>query len=90
MGLISTYFPEVSGTITQVLVNEGATVATGRPLLLIDNSIQKAVVEQQKAQAEAALALLLELKAQPRKEVLEVRRRRWKLQPPISRPPRSS
>ncbi|MGA2223433.1 MAG: biotin/lipoyl-binding protein [Syntrophobacteraceae bacterium] len=65
-------FPEVSGTITQILVAEGATVARGTPLLLLDDSIQKAVVEQQKAQAGAALALLQELKAQPRKEVLEV------------------
>jgi HlyD family secretion protein len=65
-------FPEVPGTITQVLVAEGAAVARGTPLLLIDGSIQKAVVEQQKAQAAAALALLQELKAQPRKEVLEV------------------
>ena len=65
-------FPEVSGTITRILVAEGATVARGTPLLLLDDSIQKAVVEQQKAQADAALALLQELKAQPRKEVLEV------------------
>ncbi len=65
-------FPEVSGTIVQVLVAEGATVARGTPLLLIDDSIQKAVVDQQQAQAGAALALLEELKAQPRKEVLEV------------------
>jgi HlyD family secretion protein len=65
-------FPEVPGTITQVLVAEGATVARGTPLVLIDDSVQRAVVGQQKAQAEAALALLQELKAQPRKEVLEV------------------
>ena len=67
-------FPEVSGTITRIMVAEGATVAHGTPLLLMDDSIQKAVVEQQKAQAGAALALLQELKAQPRKEVLEVAR----------------
>jgi HlyD family secretion protein len=65
-------FPEVAGTITQILVAEGAAVARGTPLLMIDDSIQKPVVEQQKAQAGAALALLQELKAQPRKEVLEV------------------
>jgi HlyD family secretion protein len=65
-------FPEVSGTITQILVKEGQTVNQGTPLLLIDDSVQKATVEQQKAQAEAALALLRELKAQPRAEVLRV------------------
>ncbi len=65
-------FPEVSGPVTQVLVTEGARVSRGDPILLIDDSVQRATVEQQKAQAEAALALLQELKAQPRKEVLEV------------------
>ena len=44
----------------------------GTPLLKIDDSVQRATVEQQKSQAEAALALLEELKAQPRKENLEV------------------
>ncbi len=65
-------FPEVPGTVTNILVAEGATVSKGTPLLVIDNSIQKATVAQQKAASEAALALLRELKAQPRKEVLAV------------------
>jgi len=65
-------FPEVPGTVTNILIAEGATVSKGTPLLVIDNSIQKATVAQQKAAAEAALALLRELKAQPRKEVLAV------------------
>jgi HlyD family secretion protein len=65
-------FPEVAGTVTNILVAEGATVSKGTPLLEIDNSIQKATVAQEKAAAEAALALLRELKAQPRKEVLAV------------------
>jgi HlyD family secretion protein len=67
-------FPEVAGTVTKVLAADGATVSRGTPLLLLDDSIQKAVVEQQKAQADAALALLRELKAQPRKENLDVSR----------------
>jgi HlyD family secretion protein len=65
-------YPEVSGTITQILVAEGKTVRQGTPLLIMDDSVQKAIVEQQKSQAEAALALLEELKAQPRKENLEI------------------
>jgi len=65
-------YPEVSGTITQVLVAEGQTVRQGSPLLTIDDSVQRAVVEQQKSQAEAARALLEELKAEPRKENLDV------------------
>ena len=65
-------FPEVNGTVTQILAQEGQTVQKGTPLLLIDDSVQRATVEQQKAQAEAALAMLRELKAQPRLEVLRV------------------
>jgi HlyD family secretion protein len=65
-------FPEVSGTITEVLTSEGTAVRKGMPLIRIDDSVQKAVVAQQKAQADAALALLEQLKAQPRKETLAV------------------
>jgi HlyD family secretion protein len=65
-------FPEISGTISTILVTEGQTVARGAPLLTIDDSVQRAVVEQQRSQAEAALALLAALKAQPRRETLAV------------------
>lgn len=65
-------YPEVPGTVTQIPVKEGDKVNEATPLLLIDDSVQKATVEQQKAQAEAALALLRELKAQPRSEVIRV------------------
>lgn len=67
-------YPEVAGTITRILVAEGATVREGTPLLTLDDSVQRATVEQQQSQAEAALALLEELKAQPRKETLDVAR----------------
>ncbi len=65
-------FPEVTGTVTQILAKEGQTVKKGTPLLLIDDSVQRATVNQQKAQAEAALVTLRELKAQPSAEVLRV------------------
>lgn len=65
-------FAEVSGTVSAILVAEGDTVATGAPLLTIDDSVQRAVVEQQRSQAEAALALLDALKAQPRQETLAI------------------
>jgi HlyD family secretion protein len=65
-------YPEVSGPITQVLVAEGAKVHMGDPLLTIDDSVQRATAEQQRSQAEAALAVLQELKAEPRPENLEV------------------
>lgn len=65
-------YPEVSGPITEVLVEEGARVHKGDALLRIDDSVQRATVEAQQSQAEAARTLLAELKAEPRRENLEV------------------
>ena len=65
-------YPEVAGTITRILVAEGATVSQGTPLFALDDSVQRATVEQQQSQAEAAFALLEELRAQPRQEALDV------------------
>lgn len=67
-------YPEVSGTVTAVLVAEGQTVTRGAPIFTLDDSVQRAVVAQQQAQAEAARTLLDELRAQPRKETLQVAR----------------
>jgi HlyD family secretion protein len=65
-------YPEVSGTVKQILVAEGQEVKKGAVLLLIDDSIQRATTEQLQSQAQAAFTLLDELKAQPRKETLDV------------------
>jgi len=65
-------YPEVNGPITEVLVSEGAHVHKGDPLLRIDDSVQRATVEQLQSQADAARTLLAELKAEPRRENLEV------------------
>lgn len=67
-------YPEVAGRITQVLVHEGQRIAAGTPLVRLDDSVQRASAEQARLQAAAALALLAELKAQPRPETLEVAR----------------
>ena len=74
-----TIFPEVSGVITQIMVSEGQTVRKGTPLLMMDDSVQKATAEQQKSQAEAAFALLEQLKAQPRKENLDIAKAQMEL-----------
>lgn len=65
-------YPEVPGTVKQVLVAEGQQVKAGEPLLQIDDSIQRATTAQQASQAEAAATLLRELRAEPRKEILDV------------------
>ncbi|WP_034295922.1 HlyD family secretion protein [Herbaspirillum sp. RV1423] len=63
-------YPEVAGTVAKVVVTEGDTVTAGQTLMVLDDTAQRLVVEQQKSQAEATLAALEELKAQPRKETL--------------------
>lgn len=65
-------YPEVSGTVRQILVAEGQEVKKGTRLLVIDDSVQRATVEQLESQAQAAFTMLQELKAQPRKETLDV------------------
>lgn len=65
-------YPEVTGPITQVLVAEGDRVHKGDALLAIDDSVQRATAEQLQSQAQAALAMLQELKAEPRAENLAV------------------
>jgi HlyD family secretion protein len=51
-------YPEVPGTIKQIMVSEGAIIRKGAPLILIDDSVQRATVEQQKSQVELAGANL--------------------------------
>jgi HlyD family secretion protein len=65
-------YPEVPGTVTAVAVKEGQQVKKGDVLLRLDDSVQRATAEQLQSQAEAALAQLNGLKAQPRKEALDV------------------
>ncbi len=65
-------YPEVAGTVKTIFVAEGQKVRRGQPLLLVDDSIERAAVEQLHAQAEASHTMLEELKAQPRAENLDV------------------
>jgi len=65
-------YPEVAGTVIRIPVSEGQQVSKGTILLELDDSIQKATVEQLQSQAQAAHSLLEELKAQPRKETLDI------------------
>jgi HlyD family secretion protein len=51
-------YPEVPGTIKKITVPEGEIVKKGAPLILIDDSVQRATVEQQKSQVELASASL--------------------------------
>lgn len=64
--------PEVSGQVIKIFVTDGELVKKDQPILAIDYSEQQKIVAKDKAQAEAALAILAELKAEPRKENLDV------------------
>lgn len=65
-------YPEVAGKIIKIVATDGQTVKRGDPLLVLDDSVQRAIVYKDYAQAKAAWALLEELKAQPRKENLDI------------------
>lgn len=67
-------YPEVAGVVTRIHVSEGQHVTAGTPLVSLDDSVQRATMEQQKAQAEAALAVREELRAEPRPENLDIAR----------------
>jgi HlyD family secretion protein len=67
-------YPEVTGRVVRVLVREGQEVKAGMPLMTLDDAVQRATSAQYRLQAEAALAALQELKAQPRPEVLDIAR----------------
>jgi len=65
-------YPEVPGTIVEIPVHEAQFIKRGTILLRMDDSVQRATAEQQKSQAEAAHAMLEELRAEPRQETFEV------------------
>jgi len=65
-------YPEVAGTVVQIAVTEGQRVKQGDTLMALDDSVQRATVEQLIAQAQAAKAALAALRAQPRPESLAV------------------
>ncbi len=65
-------YPNVSGTIVEIPMHEGQQVSKGTVLMRLDDSVQRATAEQLRSQAEAAHAMLEELRAEPRRETFEV------------------
>ena len=49
-------YPEVPGVVSKIFVSEGQHVTAEMPLLMLDDSVQRATAEQQEAQAESAKA----------------------------------
>jgi HlyD family secretion protein len=56
-------YPEVSGTVVKILVAEGQHVKAGTPLFMLEDSVQRSIAEQQKAQMAAAEAQIEVAKA---------------------------
>jgi len=65
-------FAEVSAPVLAIPAKEGEGVTKGTPLVILDDSVQRAATAQLEEQARAAGVLLEELKAQPRPETLRV------------------
>jgi HlyD family secretion protein len=56
-------YPEVPGTVAKIMISEGQHVNAGTPLLMLEDSVQRATAEQLKAQAESAKAQIALAKA---------------------------
>ncbi|MFI4954880.1 MAG: efflux RND transporter periplasmic adaptor subunit [Gammaproteobacteria bacterium] len=57
-------FPEVSSRITNILVKDGAVVKKDTPLMTLDDSVQRGIVEKDAAQISYAQANLLNVQEQ--------------------------
>ena len=69
-------YPEVPGTVARIFVTEGSQIKKGAPLFLIDDSVQRATVEQQRAQIALSEASLKSARDQ-----MDKQRRSYELNP---------
>jgi HlyD family secretion protein len=65
-------YPEISGTVVKIWVKEGDVVKAGAPMVQIDDAVQRASAQQQKKLADGAQTMLAELRAEPRRETLDI------------------
>jgi len=61
-------YPEVPGTVVKILVNEGQHVTAGTPLLVLEDSVQRATTASAKAQIDVAKATYKTLQDQYSKQ----------------------
>jgi HlyD family secretion protein len=71
-GANTNIYPEVTGVVKTIHVSEGQHVTAGTPLVSLDDTVQHAATDQQKAQWDAAQSMLDELRSQPRRENLVI------------------
>jgi RND family efflux transporter MFP subunit len=70
----ATVSAQITGTLTQVLIEEGDHVKEGQVLGRLDDTAQKAALAQAQAQLQSAQALLLQYQAQLEQSERDVRR----------------
>ena len=76
-------YPEVAGTVKEILVSEGQPVKAGQPLLLIDDSIQRATAEQQGSSGRSCRGALARVESASREEKTSMSpTRKWLLPKP--------
>ena len=76
-------YPEVAGVVSKIMIPEGHHVRVGTPLLMMDDSLQRATVNQQKAQADSALAQIGAAKASLKVllDTLDKQKKSYELEP---------
>lgn len=70
----ATVSAQITGTLTQVLIEEGDHVKEGQVLGRLDDTAQKAALAQAQAQQQSAQAVLLQYQAQLAQNIRDVRR----------------
>lgn len=76
-------YPEVSAAVTGIPVAEGQQVHSGDPVLLLDDSVQRATTEQLAAQTQVARAQISQAEASLRnaQDQFDKQRHSWQLDP---------
>jgi HlyD family secretion protein len=76
-------YPEVPGAVAKILISEGQHVDAGIPLLLLEDSVQRATANQLKAQAESAKEQIALAKASLKslQDTLDKQKKSYELDP---------
>jgi len=76
-------YPEVPGTVARIMISEGQHVRAGLPLLMLDDSVQRAAANQLNAQAESAKEQIALAKANLKtlQDVLDKQQKSYDLDP---------
>jgi HlyD family secretion protein len=76
-------YPEVPGAVSKIAVAEGQRVKAGAPLLMLEDSVQRATAAQMKAQAESAKEqiALAQANLKSAQDTYDKQKKSWELDP---------